>query len=378
MSEQILTATEINLGENKLMKIRNLALALTVSALVLPLQAADVGVGTSYLSLPISVTAAQPLFVGAALARPPVMKGWLAGDVAAAATSFTTANSASSSNMFNGLAVETGAEDGSGVTPLTDNHYVVEITSGPSTGLIKIVTAFGVNQITVNGGLPALTVGTTFTLRKDHTLASLFGNADSANLLTQSGLTSGSTAGSADVVSVMDSTGAWKKFFYRAGTGWRLTTARTGSDRANVRVSLGTGVLLTPVTTKTISMSGEYRGTRSRISLINQATIVANPFPVTTTLADSDLATSLAKGSTASSSDELRFLENGAFVNYFARSGTGATSPSGVAYTGFKPSLNRTGASVDTTKSLAAGGAVLVKRAGDVHDVVFRPQYITK
>jgi len=378
MSKQILTATETNLGENKLMKIRNLALALTVSALVLPLQAADVGVGTSYLSLPISVTAAQPLFVGAALARPPLMKGWLAGDVAAAATTFTTANSASSSDMFNGLAVETGAEDGSGVTPLTDNHYVVEITSGPSTGLIKIVTAFGVNQITVNGGLPALTVGTTFTLRKDNTLASLFGNADSANLLTQSGLTSGSTAGSADVVSVMDSTGAWKKFFYRAGTGWRLTTARTGSDRANVRVSLGTGVLLNPVTTKTISISGEYRGTRSRISLINQATIVANPFPVTTTLADSDLATSLAKGSTASSSDELRFLENGAFVNYFARSGSGATSPSGVAYTGFKPSLNRTGTSVDTTKSLAAGGAVLVKRAGDVHDVVFRPQYITK
>lgn len=378
MSKQISTATETNLGENKLMKIRNLALALTVSALVLPLQAADVGVGTSYLSLPISVTAAQPLFLGAALARPPIMKGWLAGDVAAAATSFTTANSASNSNMFSGLIVETGAEDGSGATPLTDNNYVVEITSGPSTGLIKIVTAFGANQITVKGGLPALTLGTTFTLRKDHTLASLFGNVDSASALTHSGLTSGSTAGSADVVSVLDSTGAWKKFFFRTGTGWKLTTARTGSDRGNVRVSLGTGVLLNPVTTKIISVSGEYRGTRSRVSLINQATIVANPFPVATTLANSDLATSLAKGSTASSSDELRFLENGAFVNYFARSGTGTTSPSGVAYLGFKPSLNRTGASVDTTKSIAAGGAVLVKRAGDVHDLVFRPQYITK
>jgi hypothetical protein len=374
MSKQILTTTKKNLGETNVMKIRNLVLALTASALVLPLQAADVGVGTSYLSIPISVTAAQPLFVGASLARPPVMKGWLAADVAAAATSFTTANSASSSNMFSGLVVEAGDE----LAPATDNHYVVEITSGPSTGLIKIVTAFGTNQITVNGGLPALTVGTTFILRKDHTLASLFGNVDSANALTQSGLTSGSTAGSADVVSILDSTGAWRKYFYRASTGWRLTTARTGSDRANVRVSLGTGVLLTPVTTKTISVSGEYRGTRSRLSLVNQATIVANPFPVSTTLADSDLATSLAKGSTASSSDELRFLENGAFVNYFARSGTGATSPSGVAYTGFKPSLNRTGASVDTTKSLAAGGAVLVKRAGDVHDLVFRPQYITK
>jgi len=374
MSKQILTSTKTNLGETKVMKIRNLVLALTVSALALPLQAADVGVGTSYLSLPISVTAAQPLFVGASLARSPVMKGWLSADVAAAATSFTTANSAASSNMFNGLTVETGPED----APLSDNHYVVEITSGPSTGLIKIVTAFGTNEITVRGGLPALTVGTTFTLRKDLTLGSLFGNVDSANALTQSGLTSGSTAGSADVVSVLDSTGAWKKYFFRSGTGWKLTTARTGSDRQFVRVSLGTGVLLTPVTTKTITISGEYRGTRSRVSLINTATIVANPYPVATTLADSDLATSLARGSTASSSDELRFLENGAFVNYFARSGSGATSPSGVAYTGFKPSLNRTGTSVDTTKSLAAGGAVLVKRAGDVHDLVFRPQYITK
>ena len=350
------------------MKIRNLALALTISAIVLPLQAADVGVGAAYLSLPISVTAGQPLFVGASLARPPVKKGWLAADVAATATTFTTANSANDLNMFNSLRA----------TPLTDNHYVVEITSGPSTGLIKIVTAFGSNQITVNGGLPALTLGTTFTLRKDLTLATLFGNADSANALTQSGLTSNTTAGSADVVSIIDSTGAWKKYFFRAGTGWRLTTARTGSDRSNVRVSLGTGVLINPATTKTITLSGEYRGTRSRVSLINQATIVANPYPVATTLAETDLATSLARNNTAGNSDELRFLENGAFVNYFARSGTGVNSHSGVAYLGFKPSLNRLAANVDTTKSLAAGGAVLVKRAGDVHDLVFRPQYITK
>jgi hypothetical protein len=340
----------------------------------LPLQAADVGVGTSYLSLPINMEAGTPLFVGASLARPPVQKGWLAATVLAGATAFTTANSAGSLNMFNGLVVESGDE----LAPATDNNWVVEITSGPNTGLIKIVTAFGTNQITVSGGLPDLNLGTTFILRKDNTLASLFGNIDTNYELTQSGLSSGRTAGSADVVSILDSTGAWRKFFYYSGTGWRLTTAKTGSDRANVRVSLGTGVLINPASTKTISVSGEYRGTRSRISLINQVTIVANPFPVATTLAETDLATSLVKNSTGPSSDELRFLENGAFVNYFARSGTGATSPSGVAYMGFKPSLAKSGTSVDATKSFAAGGAVLVKRAGDVHDLVFRPQYITK
>jgi hypothetical protein len=49
-----------------------------------------------------------------------------------------------------------------------------------------------------------------------------------------------------------------------------------------------------------------------------------------------------------------------------------------VAYTGFKPSLNRSGTSVDEAITIPAGGAVLVKRAGDVHDLTFRPQYLAQ
>jgi hypothetical protein len=87
----------------------------------------------------------------------------------------------------------------------------------------------------------------------------------------------------------------------------------------------------------------------------------------------------LTKGSTPSSSDEIRVLQSSKFVNYFARSGTGATSPGGVAYTGFKPSLDsRSVTNVDDAITIPAGGAVLVKRAGSVHDLTFRPQYLAQ
>ena len=323
-----------------------------------------------YLNQPFPVVAATPSLIGCSLARPAVLKGEVDVAVAAGATTFT----AYGTNIFDGLVLAGGTE----AEPATDNHWIIEFSSGAYTGLVKQVTAFSGSTVTVAGGLPVIDKGTRFVLRKDHTLGSLFGNADSANVVTKSGLTSGSTSGSSDVVSVLNSAGQWVKYFYRSGTGWKLTTARTGSDRQHVRVSLGTGVLLTPVSSKTIGLSGEYRGTRARVTLVNGATILANPYPVSTTLGQSDLASTLTKGSTASSSDEIRVLQSSKFVNYFARSGTGATSPGGVAYAGFKPSLNRTGASVDETITIPAGGAVLVKRAGDVHDLTLRPQYLAQ
>ena len=323
-----------------------------------------------YLNQPTAVLAGNPIFIGCSLARPAVLKGEVDVAVAAGATTLT----AYGTNVFDGLVLAGGTE----AEPTSDNHWIIEFTSGAYTGLVKQVTAFSGSTVTVAGGLPVIDKGTRFVLRKDHTLGSLFGNADLANLVTKSGLSSGSTSGSSDVVSVLNSAGQWVKYFYRAGTGWKLTTARTGSDRQHVRVSLGTGVLLTPVSSKTIGLSGEYRGTRARVTLVNGATILANPYPVSTTLGLSDLASTLTKGSTASSSDEIRVLQSGRFVNYFARSGTGATSPGGLAYAGFKPSLNRSGTSVDETIAIPAGGAVLVKRAGDVHDLTFRPQYLAQ
>ena len=399
-----------------------------------------------YLNQPVALVAPNPAFIGCSLARPAVLKGEVDVAVEAGATEFT----AYGTDVFDGLALAGGTE----AEPTSDNHWIIEFTSGAFTGLVKqvsgrvtsitvstggsgytdapavtvsgtdtatatatvedgvvtaitvessgtgfianptvtiaappsgvratataVITGFVGSTVTVAGGLPVIDKGTRFVLRKDHTLGSLFGNADSVGVVTKSGLSSGSTSGSSDVVSVLNSAGQWVKYFYRSGTGWKLTTSRSGSDRQHVRVSLGTGVLLTPSSSKTIGLSGEYRGTRARVTLVNAATIVANPYPVSTTLGQSDLASTLTRGSTSASSDEIRIFEGSRFVNYFARSGAGATSPGGVDYAGFKPSANRSAASVDETITIPAGGAVLVKRAGDVHDLTFRPQYLAQ
>ena len=187
-----------------------------------------------YLNQPTAVLAGNPIFIGCSLARPAVLKGEVDVAVAAGATTFT----AYGTNVFDGLVLAGGTE----AEPTSDNHWIIEFTSGAYTGLVKQVTAFSGSTVTVAGGLPVIDKGTRFVLRKDHTLGALFGNADLANLVTKSGLSSGSTSGSSDVVSVLNSAGQWVKYFYRAGTGWKLTTARTGSDRQHVRVSLGTGV----------------------------------------------------------------------------------------------------------------------------------------
>ena len=67
------------------MKIRNLILVL--SALALPLQAADVG--TANLNLPVAIARGETKLVGVFLARPVLLKGEVAADVLAGATSFT-------------------------------------------------------------------------------------------------------------------------------------------------------------------------------------------------------------------------------------------------------------------------------------------------
>jgi hypothetical protein len=348
MSKQILASAKTNQGEKTTMKIRNLILVL--SALALPLQAADVG--TSYLNLPVAVTKGETKLVGVFLARPVLLKGELSADVTAGATSLV----ATGSNVFSGYTPtsEVGAAE---LAPASDDHYILEITSGPATGLIKQVTAFSGSTATVIGTLPALTTGTQFVLRKDHTLDSLFPGG--------AGLASGSSVATADVISVLSSTGALNRFFYQSNYGWRLETNRgaAGLNRANVRISLGSGFAFKSYSNKNINLSGEYRGTRSRITLeTTTGTIVANPYPVAVTLADSGLAQYVTKYATAAGADSIRFLEGGKYVSYH-NNGTNFVKSSGGA--------------LSDSKVLGVGDAFLIVNKV-TEDLAFAPQVITK
>jgi hypothetical protein len=339
------------------MKKTNLAIA-GISLLTLisanSLRAADVG--TVNLSLPVNLTSGSSKLVGVFLARPVLAKGELNTAVTNGATSFDAYGTGFFSSYT--AASESGTAE---YAPTSDNHFVVEFTSGPYTGLIKQISAFSGSTATVKGALPALDSGTRFVLRKDHTLASLFG--DGALISLQAGT---STANS-DVISVMDSQGVLKRYFYESGRGWRSESNRgaSGANRANVRVSLGTGFAIAPKATKTIYLGGEYRGTRSRISIPSTAAIVANPYPVAVSLNNSGLANYLTKASSAANADSIRFLESGRYVPYHH---TGTV---------FVRSVNGGSADVGSSKTLGQGDAFLIVPMAE-KDVAFAPQYLTK
>ena len=356
------------------MKIRNLVLALT--AVVLPLQAAQVG--TTQLSLPVAVSVTNK-FVGSFLARQALMLGQTSGNVAVNTNVFFI-TSYGTYNLTSVLASQPVSEAGAAeLAPASDNHYIVEFTSGPYVGLIKQITSFTSNTVTVLGNLPLIGDGTQFTIRKDHTLGSLFGDGTTNNPLA-SCIAAGPSITSADIVSVLSSSGTWNQYFYqtaqsgKAGTGgWRLSTNpdqtrspyAAGTNRANVRVSLGTGFAFkTAAGTKNIFMNGEYRGTRERVTLdSSKGVVIANPYPVSTTLADMGVATSLRTNSVASFADKVNVLEGGKYVQFY-NNGTGF---------------------VNSTNSSASGNGIVIPSGGAVlitaqtnREIVFAPQYIAK
>ena len=341
------------------MKIRNIVLVL--SALALPLQAADVG--TTQLSLPIAVNVGETKLVGVFLARPALKKGELNAAVTLNATAFEAYNGtpAAATPFFSNYtaASESGTAE---FAPESDNLYIIEFTSGPYTGLIKQVTSFSGNVANVRGGLPALSSGTKFILRKDHNLASLFGEGTTLSPLK---IFEGGDPGDADVVGVLTSTGVWKRYFYQANFGWREVNSRGagGADRKYVRVSTGTGFSFKAIDGNVLYMTGEYRGTRSRISLSGYTTLVANPYPKAVSLKDSGLAQYLTSFTTPSGADSLRFLEGNKYVSYFYHSGGNFKKATGLA--------------VADTKNIGVGEAFLVVPQ-NAKDLAFAPQYITK
>jgi len=348
------------------------ALAIVFGGLTTFTHAADIG--TANLQLPVAVVTGKPKVIGAVLARPVLAKGDVSTTVTAV-NQFTATATSTALTAF--VPVSTAIAGWTGdwnLAPASDDHYIVEFTSGPNTGLLKRVTAFSALAtpsatscvVTVDGNLPTIDAGTRFVVRKDHTLASLFGDQTSA---TASGIIAGSAAGVADQFGIIDSTGKIVRFFLRSAAGWKDISDRFGVNRNFIRVSMGTGVLMTPVTTKNIYLNGEYRGTRSKITVSAVNSFLANPYPVAVTLDNSGLADYVTKASSAGSADEVRFMESGKFVNYFSNSSKE-----------WKLSTLRFGLS-QGTKEIPAGEGFAFKKVGSAaltRDVAWAPQYLAQ
>jgi hypothetical protein len=305
MSEQI--SETINQGAKSNMNTtkRNFIIAIAALAALAGNNSSNAGVAAPNGIASIVVGPSRTEFVGVPFARPIEFTGTIN------AVSTTAGNDTYTVALDAGQASLPTFANGSNST---DAWYVLEILDGPSIGfLLPLTSNTGNTEVIVQGsaagvGVP---VGTRFGIRKDWTLSSLFGAASTSNRFGY-GANSGSTTVNA-WVQVYDSAAGASTTYFIAESGtttksynWRSTASTTA--RNHVRVSLGRGavVLNRKAVDLTIPIAGEYRESRTRLSVpAGKITYVSNPGASAVTFTDATIpatsptrATSTPNGST--------------------------------------------------------------------------------
>jgi hypothetical protein len=249
-------------------------------------------------------------FLGISLVNPVSYKGTI--------TSFgnysvTDANATWSANEFNG----------------TNGEFFIEIISGPYAGLmtdILTTNAAGKTLTTEDDLSSLLTDGELYRIRKHRTIGDVFGENNEA------GLNGGASVSEADEVMVLNPvTQTFLTYYFKiggfGGIGWR-STADAVSDASGTTLYADQGVL---IVRKGGNMSLILKGTVKTGPTIMPVganmNLVANIYPAgALTVGNSGLyvgneSLGLAGGETASSADEVRFLNGRTFQDLFYKTG---------------------------------------------------------
>lgn len=343
----------------------NLLCGVAALVVALPLHGNAADIAKPSLLVPVTVVAssggiAGQRFVGLNVCRPTIGEGRLSAAVASGATQFT----ADADAIFSGIVPST--------LGTSDNSYIVEFTSGAYVGLIKKISSISGRTATVVGTLPALDNATTFILRKDWTIGTLFGTT--ASEVAAKGLTAGASAGSATRIGVLNASGVIAYYFFKnstsqGGVGWRAAATRTdGVDRQHIQVGTGSGFAVQNGNTTALNfnLAGEARPTRNIVSLDSTFTLVANPQNRSVTIADLlgstpvsglNLKSGAVGASSAGSADEFTLMDSNVARKYFYYTQGGVNK--------WRLSVLRTGADQNTV-TVGESDAMLVKRAGAV------------
>ena len=339
------------------------------------------------VAIPAKVaTTAGVKFVGIPVARPGIFEGSVTTLVASAASASTVVTD---SKLTAQVVSELGnptvstARVSSNDFATEDNQYVVEITSGPNIGLVKVVSAISAGGVTVLGGFnKRLDEGTTYVLRKDWTFGTLLGS--DATAIAASGIKGGLVSG-ADHVGVVRN--AKLELYYWNGSAWKPTSApQAGVAYENIRIPMSGGFYFkrNSSSATTLYLSGIYRPHRLQ-ALLEGASgsvfTVSTPNYVNTTLAATGLHRYVKSSTLVSAADELRIISaDGSIASYFnAGSGTGYTSGFWNGTSANAPSWRPTGSGAAGSANglvIPAGSAIMIKKSGaDARLIGIDPAY---
>jgi len=239
------------------------------------------------------------------------------------------------------------------------NNYYVELLTGTGAGITSQITgtsASGKSITTADNLSSFVTAGTTYRIRKNWTLAALFGPNN------ESGLGGGTSTTADEILVLNQSTGVYTTYYYKTsgvgGTGWR-STASTSTD-----VSLSgffkptDGILIRRHQSADLGVPlvGAVKLGQTSIPIGIGLNIVSNPYPSgTLTLANSGLLGSGIGQGTSTTADLIQVLNpaTGIYTTYYYKN-------SGVGGTGWR-STNST--SVDESNAaLPFGTSFIVQR----------------
>ena len=222
---------------------------------------------------------------------------------------------------------------------------MVEILDGPALGLILNAVGGSASTITVSGTLPGtidIAANSKFAVRKDWTLASLFGPASSTNVFG-SGTTPTSGGVNAQVQIYNVSTGTLVSYYINSSGGnynWRSTGSTANRNHAPIGLGTGFSIVNRKAVAFLYTLSGDYRTARTRLLVpAGKKTLLGNPGVFDTTFTSSTITeTSPTRGTgIPSSSHDLYQIWN-APTRSFASYRIGGTSltnrPAASAYVG--------------------------------------------
>lgn len=240
--------------------------------------------------------------------------------------------------------------------------YYLELTSGKGAGLTANITATSAanKSVTLAVDLSAYTsAGTSYKIRKNWSVAALFGPNNEAGL-------QGGTATTADQVLVYNpATRSYTIYYYKTtglgGIGWR-TTASTVADASGATFSPSDGIIIRrqQPSSVTLSVAGAVKLGPTAIPIATGLNIVSNVHATDTlTLANSGLLASGLNGGTAATADLIKVYNSNAGIFNVYYYNTDATD-GGI---GWRSTASQSADASATV--LPAGASVIVQRVNN-------------